>query len=386
MNKKLTFDSDTAYYKLSYPVIFDPTTLDYGSNQMYYYCYESLVYQQTNEKLVTNSNYLSRNVFSVNKAEKKETTTKWNNVEYASISYNLTTTELKSVELDVDNSDIGLYQSVDDYGTTYYYRGNVKNNNVYFGGFYWQIIRINGDGSLRIIYNGTEKNAIGKQKTINEEVYQFSSLKDSAAYVGYMYGNPAGATITDFYKNTNNSDIKTIVDNWYKDNIFGNDYSDYISGTTGFCGDRSIDKEDDITNGIQFGAWKRYLAKTAQLICPDISQDLYTTGDAGIGNKALIYPIGLITYDEIVFAGIDGDHINKLSWIYSSRYNWTMTPSHYRGANGTDNVWLLNSDGNLNSWSATYSLGIRPVINLKSDVKITGGIGTTNDPFVIDTN
>ena len=56
-----------------------------------------------------------------------------------------------------DLSDKGLYKSVDDFGDTYYYRGNVKNNNVYFAGFYWQIIRINGDGSIRLLYNGTEK-------------------------------------------------------------------------------------------------------------------------------------------------------------------------------------------------------------------------------------
>ena len=77
--------------------------------------------------------------------------------------------EYSQTDLESDKSDKGIYMADDDYGTTYYYRGNILNNNVYFAGFYWQIIRINGDGSIRLIYNGTEKNSKGifrKFKTI----------------------------------------------------------------------------------------------------------------------------------------------------------------------------------------------------------------------------
>ena len=49
--------------------------------------------------------------------------------------------------------------------------------------------------------------------------------------------------------------------------------------------------------------------------------------------------------------------------------------------------WTLISLGRLDDWGlVTDYYGLRPVINLKSDVKITGGTGTANDPFVVDTN
>ena len=56
-------------------------------------------------------------------------------------------------------SEVGLYETEDDYGTSYFYRGDAQNNNVYFGGFYWKIVRMNGDGSIRLIYSGTTPDA-----------------------------------------------------------------------------------------------------------------------------------------------------------------------------------------------------------------------------------
>ena len=47
-----------------------------------------------------------------------------------------------------------LCSAPDDYGVSYYYRGNVENNWVKFGGYYWRILRINGDGSIRMLYAG----------------------------------------------------------------------------------------------------------------------------------------------------------------------------------------------------------------------------------------
>ena len=114
---------------------------------------------------------------------------------------------------------------------------------------------------------------------------------------------------------------------------------------------------------------------------------MYTTTDSSIGNKALTYPVGLITYDELVFAGMDNRHINKLSWVYSTQHYWTMSPSYFSAASGNANGWYQYSAGSLYGWWGVHSSrGARPVINLKSDVKITGGTGTANDPFVVETN
>ena len=104
------------------------------------------------------------------------------------------------------------------------------------------------------------------------------------------------------------------------------------------------------------------------------------------GNQALTYPVGLVTYDELVFAGMDVKHLNKLSWAYSTNHYWTMSPSSFYAPNGNVRGWSQNSVGRIGIWDVTYGLGARPVINLKSDVKITSGIGTTNDPFTVETN
>ena len=96
-------------------------------------------------------------------------------------------------------SEVGLYKTEDDYGDSYFFRGDVTNNNVLLGGYYWKIVRTNGDNSIRLIYNGTTPNATGNNTSINNTTYTYSAKYplDSSAiaarrndptYVGYMYG------------------------------------------------------------------------------------------------------------------------------------------------------------------------------------------------------
>ena len=384
-----TFNSDTARYTLGDMIYADPTTLDYSSTTKYYFISENINYNQTTKKLYTWNSNGDASAIQITGATKSTTKTTWNNVSYESNTYVLTGTIMTAMELETDKSDKGLYQGTDDYGTTYYYRGNVKNNNVYFAGIYWQIVRINGDGSIRLIYNGTTKNATGTAQSINNKTYQFNSKYNDPAYVGYMYGNPDATTFAEVHANTNDSTIKSAVDSWYKTNIENKSYSKYLSTAVGFCGDRSIYSGGD---GIQtdkdtyFGAYGRYAKNVAQFTCPETYRDLYTTTNSSIGNKALTYPVGLITYDEMVFAGMDNRHVNKLSWIYSTQHTWTMSPSLFYATSGYAHGWNENSTGYLNPWNwVTNWYGARPVINLKADVEIVSGVGTSNDPFVIKT-
>ena len=387
--KTKTFNSDTARYSLSDPIYVDPTTLDYSGDTKYYFKSEGIRYDQTNQKLVTSSSDGDITIYQVTGATKTAGTTTWNSISYDSTTYNLSATTLTETELETDKSDKGLYQGTDDYGTTYYYRGNVKNNIVKFAGYYWQIVRINGDGTIRLLYDGTEKNASGVKQSINNKNCSFNNSYNSPTYVGYMYGNPDGTTFDEVHNNTNNSTIKTAVDNWYKTNIEDKGYSSYVSNAVGFCGDRTLTRGDGISTNINsyFGAFGKYENNNPQFTCPEPSRDLYTTADSSMGNKALTYPVGLITYDELVFAGMDNRHINKLSWTYSTQHYWTMSPSVFNATDGTANEWYLNSTGYLYPWNrVANSFGTRPVINLKADVRISGGTGTSNDPFIVDTN
>ena len=381
-----TFNSETATYSLSNPVYVDPTTLDFSGDQKYYFQTESIQYNQASKKLYVSRGWGSLTVYQITGATKTTGTTKWNGVSYDSITYNLSATTLTETELETDKSDKGLYQGTDDYGTTYFYRGNVKNNIVQFAGFYWQIVRINGDGSIRLIYDGTEKNATGVKQSINNRTYQFNSKYNDPAYVGYMYGNPDGTTFDEVHNNTNNSTIKMAVDNWYKTNIADKGYSSYVSNAVGFCGDRTLASGDGVstTQYSYFGAYQRFQKKSPQFTCPNKERDLYTTTDSSIGNKVLTYPVGLVTYDELVFSGMDYDHVNKLAWSYSTQHYWTLSPSYFDATWGSAYEWVLLSAGFLGSgWFVNASVGARPVINLKSDTLITGGIGTSSDPFVV---
>ncbi len=383
-----TFNSATGRYSLSNPVYVDPTEVDFSDDIKYYFQVEYMSYDQTKKKMYVNRGWGDKTIYQVTGATKTTGKTTWNNVSYDSITYKLNAISLTEAELETDKSDKGLYQGTDDYGTTYYYRGNIKNNIVYFANIYWQIVRINGDGSIRLMYDGTEKNAFGENQTIGNS--NFNNLYNDPAYVGYMYGNPDGTTFDEVHANITSSTIKTTVDSWYKTNIADKGYSSYVSNAVGFCGDRTISSGGD---GIQideytfFGAFGRDDKQTAQFTCPNKERDLYTATDSSIGNKALTYPVGLITYDELVFAGMDQKHINKLSWVYSIQHYWTMSPSYFNVSNGHADGWYQDSAGYLSPWTwVTDWYGIRPVINLKSDVKITGGIGTANDPFVVETN
>ena len=383
-----SFNSDTSRYSLSDCSLKNPTTLDYSRETKYYYSVEYMSYNHQDQKIYSARNHGNTEVFQIVGATKSISTQTTNGVRYAVNVYSLSCVTLTGMELEIDKSDKGLYQGTDDYGTTYYYRGNVKNNNVYFAGFYWQIVRINGDGSIRLMYNGTEKNATSTKQSINNRPYQFNSKYNNPAYVGYMYGNPDGTTFDEVHTNTASSTIKIAVDSWYKTNIEDKGYRGYISTTIGFCGDRSLYSNSggdgvQINKNTYFGAYGRYISNTAQFTCPEPNRDLYTVSSSSLGNKSLTYPVGLITYDEMVFAGIDGRHINKLSWIYSMFHTWTMSPSTFDAGNGTGGEFNETSVGALSANTITSERNARPVINLKSDTLITGGIGTVNEPYVI---
>ena len=379
------FDIDSGKYTLSNCSLQDPTSLDYSGNTEYYYSTEFISLKSGVNKLYAAYNYSDVRVYKITGATKNESKTTWNKVLYDSITYNLNTLTLSSVELEIDKSDMGIYQAEDDFGTTYYYRGNVKNNNVYFAGMYWQIVRINGDGSIRIIYNGFIND---ENKTIGSTM--FNTNYDKIGSVGYMYWDSISTDFNTIHDNVNSSTIKIKIDNWYKTNIKDKNYHVYLWNDVGFCGDRSL-ASNSVGNGVQndkdtkFASFERYEIDSAIFTCPNIERDLYTAEDASIGNKALTYPVGLITYDELIFAGMNNKQINKLSWAYSTTHYWTITPSRYEAGMLISSVWRINSDGYVRSSWLSGSYGIRPVINLKADVEISGGIGTINDPYIIKT-
>ena len=287
----------------------------------------------------------------------------------ANYSTQLTRTDFSTM---VTNTTTGtIYYADTSKGRTYYFAGNPTDNWVKFAEFYWRIIRINEDGSLRLIYQGTSGNTAGTNTQI--QTSYFNPTYTDNMYVGFMYtSGQVHGTGTD-------STIKDVLDGWYTSNL--SSYASKIDGNAGFCGDRSpysrsLSNGSFIyTSGGGIGTTSTYYggfvrldnSKNPTFECAN-SSDLYTTSGSIQGNKALTNPIGLISMDEVRYAG--GYRANNTSYyLYTGQDYFTMSPSSF--------------DGGLYSNRLDNKYGVRPVINLKSDVTISSGNGTSNNPYVI---
>lgn len=90
--------------------------------------------------------------------------------------------------------------------------------------------------------------------------------------------------------------------------------------------------------------------------------------------------IGLITSDEVMYAGGTVSSSNNEYYLYSGKYYWTMTPYSY--AFGLTFVGFVYIDGGLSDNNVTNPNAVRPVVSLKSDA-ISGGSGTAANPFFV---
>ena len=283
----------------------------------------------------------------------------------------------------VTNNTMGtIYKSLDesqydDFGEVYYFAGNPADNWVHFGDFYWRIIRINGDGSIRLIYNGKSTSQTGDETQIS--IGNFNNQTNNNMYVGFKYSN------NQIHGTETNSTILNTLNTWYTTNIFNKKLTSYINEDAGFCGDRTIFSGTGIGNqDTTYNALNRLENnKNPNLKCVN-QQDLYTTKTSKYGNSALDYSIGLINADEVVFAGGKVNTNNTNYFLYTNKYYWTLTPYIYSMNYNQAVMFVLGTNGELYTGSTNWSdLGIRPVINLKSDVSITGS-GTISDPYEIN--
>ena len=294
----------------------------------------------------------------------------------------------------VATTNEGIFSAEDDLGTSYYFRGAVENNYVKFANFYWRIIRINGDGTIRMIYDGTSAHANGEDSTDRQvSTTAFNTNYNDNAYVGYMYGTPSSSTYEDTHANTNNSTIKTANDNWYKTNIADAGYSQYIADAI-YCADRQVASVPSmglsgngtgtqetgygLFNRVEFSPEGMPTNVTPSLKCPQANDKFTVT--SSLGNGDLTYPVGLLTVDEGLFSGGTLMNENTYYYLFSGRSYWTMSP--YGFFYGHSLVWNVDSSGNLNANYVSDSSALRPVISLKSDITFSGN-GSMTEPFEI---
>ncbi len=262
----------------------------------------------------------------------------------------------------------------------YYYAGNTTNNWVKFANLYWRIIRTNHDGSIRLLYSGTNHNTTEGYIGISA----FNTSYNSPVYVGYKYGTSIGSN----RQNTNDSTIKKYVDNWYNNNL--SSYSKYISTEAVYCNDRELEPGQEYSdNPFNYAPTGRYsTTKTPTYNCTNI-KDAFSGNN---GEAKLTYSIGLMTIDEIVYAGE-----NLYAWYYlnsagesitGSTLWWTLSPTWYMGGNSS--VWKVygssnsgKNPGSLDIIIVGNPLGVRPAISLKSCTLYSTGDGSVSDPYTI---
>ena len=282
----------------------------------------------------------------------------------------------------IEDGTNGIYSAKDDLGTSYYFRGNVTNNYVKFANKYWRIIRINGDGTIRMIYAGTSAHVNGYNDSSANDMSigssTFNSSTNDNTYVGYMYGTEGGATYANTHSNTTNSTIKTTLDSWYDTNIVNTGNEKYIADAI-YCNDRSVSSGTGIgTTETYYAAETRRNNEQPTLKCAN-DNDKFTKSTT-IWNGKLTKMIGLITSDEVMYAGGTVSSSNNEYYLYSGKYYWTMTPYSY--AFGLTFVGFVYIDGGLSDNNVTNPNAVRPVVSLKSDA-ISGGSGTAANPFFV---
>ena len=260
-------------------------------------------------------------------------------------------------------------------GITYYYTEN-PNNWVQFAGFYWRIIRINGDGTIRMIYQGTSANTTGTGTQIGINIFNDSQI--SKVHVGLVYNTSSqhGYGLNSTILGENDSMDTTTLNGWY--NTYLKDYEEYIDTGTGFCSDRNLSRGNTWNDRtLYYAATDRQSESSASLQCN--SADILSKD-----NGRLVNPIGLLTSDEAVFNDLTySENNNTGSYLYTGQIYWTMSPFNYSEAQTAASVFVVFSSGGLNFYEVEdYSLGVRPVINIRADVSLTGE-GTSTNPFKV---
>ena len=301
-------------------------------------------------------------------------------------------------------SEALLASTEDDYGTSYYFRGAVTNNYVEFANKCWRIVRVGGDGSVKLILHNdnTAKAANPCAAANNSASAAFarysgttykSAFNDNArdnAYVGFKYGTPGSKTYEATHANTNKSTILTNLEAWYVKNNLKN-YEKVIADTV-WCNDKtnvtdtSYDPRSITPNGLGYAKNVTYYGATQRLV--STSESAGGTGPSLKCNGELSKinsKVGLITADELAFAGYAYSQYNTTTYLQenaTSDYWWSLSPGYFDGSFAS--VWYAyGSNGGFYYFSVGGTYGVRPSISLKPSTNVAGN-GTSENPYVVD--
>ena len=289
-------------------------------------------------KFASMKDYVCTNVNSDGTINSNVTCTKENDVSSEPI---LKEKLLGTNDSNVVTSGDGLYSKTTSTGTTYYFKGAVENNYVKFADKVWRIVRINEDGTMRLI---TQDNVISSQK--------FNSAYNTYDKMYYT-----------------NSEIKTAVENWYKTNISDKGFDEKVVNGNYFCEQAKV-----VYN-------TNYTAGSATVATKDNYTPSFDCTTDGNGKGVVSGKVGLITIDEVLFAGgVIGSSSNF--YLKNGSAYCMMSPAGFYTYNDYARAWGVVNTGRIGDFHVASNYGVRPVINLSADTLVTGS-GTSSDPYVV---
>ena len=302
----------------------------------------------------------------------------------------------------ISTADEALLASAeDDYGTSYYFRGAVTNNYVEFANKCWRIVRVGGDGSVKLIlHNDNPTGAANPCDAANNSASaafarysgttytsKFNTNYRDNAYFGFKYGTPGSSTYAATHANTNKSTILTNLETWYNNNL--KTYESVIADTV-WCNDKTnvtdttYDPFHRNPNGYGYANNVTYYGATQRLVSASnraggTGPSLKCNGELSKINSK----VGLITADELAFAGY-AFHLNKtityLEENATDDFWWSLSPSYFHGNYAC--VWRVRGSSGFGDDSVINTYGVRPSISLKPFTNVTGE-GTSSSPFII---
>ncbi len=288
-------------------------------------------------------------------------------------------------------SDKILSTAEDDGGTTYYFRGNPIDNYVNYAGMCWRIVRIQGDGSIKLIL-ASEKTCSTTNLTTNSGYATDGAAGTQGTILTANYGyKMVGSFYINDYINSaadTTGNARTKLNAWLERKITSESDKALLKNETWCIGDQTnaydtagkvIGKVDDLINSgtsFKFTAGNKYsITKTPSYKCE-------TTG---VDGEIDINKVGMLTFDEIVYAG-GGKSSNSNYYLNNNATTkdwWALSPDRFSSDHYYVRSFYVLNYGLLGNYNVLDYYALRPAVSLKSSAQITGGNGTISNPYVI---
>ena len=305
----------------------------------------------------------------------------------------------------ISTADEALLASTeDDYGTSYYFRGAVTNNYVEFANKCWRIVRVGGDGSVKLIlHNDNTNGAANPCSSANNSdtaafarysgttyTSEYNTKADDNAYVGFMYGRIGSNIYASAHANTNKSTILTNLETWYTNTL--KTYADTIADTV-WCNDKTNITDTSYNpwnwnnvTGLGYAKNATFYGATERLVSRNKS-----AGGTGPSLKCngelskITSKVGLITADELAFAGYAFNLDKTTTYLQENATDtdwWSLSPVYFYGT--AAHVWSVDGGSDIiRNFVVTFTRGVRPSISLKPSTNVTGN-GTSEKPYVVN--